>query len=290
MRKTLTLLAGVAVAALGAAASAQTPYGYPAAGYGQPSATLYELPNFQGRSITIRGQDSNLDGDGFNDRARSARFEGAWRVCGDANYGGYCQTLSGNVPALPLGLSASVSSLQSADLSGGYPGYPGYPGSYPGYPATGTAVLYEYPNFQGRSIVVTNAEGNLDNVGFNDRARSVQLTGSWRLCEDAGFRGHCETVTGPIANLSGRINGLSSLQQTADSYPGYPGYPGAGQAVPGRAVVFYPGAVSGGYGAPYGAYQGTRRAADDFCRRMGHRDAVWFDPAGGGLSDVLCRR
>jgi hypothetical protein len=30
--------------------------------------TLFEGPNFQGRSMTLRGETSNLDGTGFNDR------------------------------------------------------------------------------------------------------------------------------------------------------------------------------------------------------------------------------
>ncbi len=284
MRKTPMLLASAAAAAaFGPAASAQTPYNY-GYGYGEPTATLYEQPNFQGRSIVVRGQDSNLSGSGFNDRARSARLEGAWRICADADYRGHCETLSGNIAYLPRGLSGTASSLQSAS-NGGYPGYPGG-----GYPQSGTAVLYEYPNFQGRSVVISNAEGNLANIGFNDRARSARFSGTWRICEDAGFRGHCENISGNVANLSGRVNGLSSLQQTGGYGGGYPGYPGGGQGVQGRSVVFYPGEASGGYGAPYGSYAGTRQAADDFCRQMGNHDAVWYGTSGGRLSDVLCRR
>src|SRR5215218_1721501 len=103
----------------------------------------------------------------------------------------------------------------------GYPGYgqPGYGappyGQGPGYGGADTAVLFEYPNFQGRSIVVTRENGNLDGVGFNDRTGSARLEGSWRLCEDKDYRGRCETVTGSIPNLSYRgIKGLSSLQVT----------------------------------------------------------------------------
>lgn len=288
MRKPLmTLLAGAALATLGGAASAQLPYDY---GYGVgQTATLYELPNFLGRSVVVTGENTNLSGIGFNDRARSARLQGVWSVCADAGFRGHCETLSGNVAFMPPGLEASASSLR-ATVAGGIPGIPGFPG-YPGggWGGTGTATLYEFPNFQGRSVVVTREEGNLSNVGFNDRARSARFEGTWRVCEDASYRGRCETFVGSVPNLSLRISGVSSLQMTGGP-GGYPGYPGGGQGVEGRSVVFYAGAVGSTYGSPYGQYRGTRRAADDFCRQMGHRNSVYFDPAGGDLSDVLCRR
>ena len=165
-----------------------------------------------------------------------------------------------------------------------------------GYQGPDTAILYEYPNYQGRSVTVTREQSNLDSIGFNDRTRSIRTTGSWRLCEDAGFRSRCETINGSVNDL-GRLgfHGVSSLQKVGD-YGGYPGggYPGGGygygQGVPGRDVIFYPGAVGSTYGSPYGGYGGVRRTADQFCRDMGHRNAVWSDRSGGELSDVLCRR
>jgi hypothetical protein len=244
----------------------------------------------------VQGENGNLSGVGFNDRVRSARFEGTWTVCADANFRGRCETVSGAVPYMPPGISGSASSLR---VSGGdwNSGWNGAPGQIPGYGGADTAVLFEYPNFQGRSVVVTRENGNLDGVGFNDRARSVQLTGTWRLCEDKDYRGRCETITGAVPNLSFQgINGLSSLQMTGAHGGGWgiPPYGGGGYAqggVSGTSVVFYPGpAPTGAYGAPYGSYGGTRRAADDFCRSMGHRTSVFYDSAGGVLNDVLCRR
>ena len=205
---------------------------------------------------------------------------------------------------------AAVASAAGAQTPGyGYPAYPPVPAypvvpAYPGYGGYGgygnqTATLYELPGFQGRSVVVNGSTGNLADNGFNDRARSVQLSGTWRLCEDAGFRSRCETMSGSIPDLSRRgINGLSSLQPV-DNGGGYPGgYPG-GAGVQGRLVVFYPGPVSSSYGAgpPYGygggnayGYGTGKRAADNFCRQMGAREAIYYDSAGNTLQDVLCRR
>jgi hypothetical protein len=283
MRKTMTMLAaGVALAAVAGTAQAQLPYG----GYGAvpaPTATLFELPNFLGRSVVVQGESGNLTGVGFNDRARSARFDGAWTVCVDADYRGFCDTVSGAVPFLQPQLNGAVSSLR-ATATGGWPsGWPGAPGQVPGWGGTAeTAILYEYPNFQGRSVVVTRENANLTAIGFNDRARSARFEGSWKVCEDANYRSRCETFTGAVPDLRrGGIQGASSLQMSA--VYGSPG--GYGQGVPGTSVIFYPGAVAAvGYGAPP-----TRRAADDFCRRMGNSTSVYYATAGG-LSDVLCRR
>ena len=209
---------------------------------------------------------------------------------------------------------AAIAGAAGAQTPGYYPGYPPVPAypvvpTYPGYGGYGgygaqTATLYELPGFLGRSVVVNGSTGNLSDIGFNDRTRSVRLSGTWRLCEDAGFRSRCETMSGSIPDLSQRgISGLSSLQPVDTG--GYPGsYPGGG-AVSGRLVIFYPGPVSSNYGAgqPYGGgqpygygggnaygYGVGKRGADAFCRRMGNREAVYYDSAGNTLQDVLCRR
>lgn len=201
---------------------------------------------------------------------------------------------------------AAVASAAGAQTPGyGYSPYPPLPTypvvpTYPGYGYGGygnqTATLYELPGFQGRSVVVNGSTTNLDNIGFNDRTRSVRLSGTWSLCEDADFRSRCVTLSGSIPDLRERgISGLSSLQPV-DNSGGYPG----GAGVPGRSVVFYPGVVSGssynvrppwGYGGGNAYGYGTdKRAADAFCRQMGNRDAVYYDNTGSILQDVLCRR
>ena len=58
--------------------------------------------------------------------------------------------------------------------------------------ASAEATLYELENFAGQSFSTTNPVGNLERLGFNDRASSVVvLGGRWEVCEDARFGGRC---------------------------------------------------------------------------------------------------
>jgi len=198
--------------------------------------------------------------------------------------------------------AALVTIAGSARAQTPYGYYPPYGGNDYGSAGSADAVLYEYPGFQGRSVVIHIQSGNLANEGFNDRARSARLPGTWRLCEDASFRGHCDTMGGDIPDLSARgINGLSALQHIGDGYDDNPGYPGGGydrNGVQGRSSVFFPGPAAryrnyGNYGSPYGGYPyggyGSRNA-DSFCRQMGYAGALYADTSHGEMADVLCRR
>jgi hypothetical protein len=64
--------------------------------------TLFEGPNFQGRSMTLRGEADNLDRTGFNDRTSSIIVrDGVWEVCVDAYFQGGCTRLQpGEYPQL----------------------------------------------------------------------------------------------------------------------------------------------------------------------------------------------
>ncbi len=61
-------------------------------------------------------------------------------------------------------------------------------------------VLYDYTQFGGSSFPITGAMSQLP--GFANRAESLRLNGGlWELCERAGFRGRCVTVSGNVADL-----------------------------------------------------------------------------------------
>ena len=86
-------------------------------------------------------------------------------------------------------------------------------GSATSQPNGRRAVLYEYPNFQGRSYVVYGGNRGLGPTGFEDRAMSGRFEGPWTVCEDDDFSGHCETVSGPVRNFDrmGLGHEISSL-------------------------------------------------------------------------------
>jgi hypothetical protein len=124
MNKTLTLAALAALVAAGAAAA--QPYGRGGRG---PTATLFEGPNFTGRSVTISTDTPNLSNYGFNDRAQSLQLNGLWRLCEHSDFGGRCVELQGGVPELHgMGLAERISSLQPSGRGGGGQWGGGQPG------------------------------------------------------------------------------------------------------------------------------------------------------------------
>lgn len=98
-------LAALVVVALAGSAEAQP--------YRGGSVTLYDQPNFQGNSVTITQSAPDLGKWRFNDRARSAKFQGRWLVCEHDNFKGRCQELRGDAPDLnPYRLAEQISSLE----------------------------------------------------------------------------------------------------------------------------------------------------------------------------------
>jgi len=87
--------------------------------------TLFEGPNFQGRSMTFHGEASNLDPLGFNDHASSAIVrEGIWEGCADAYFRGTCAQLGpGQYPQLDRRLNRSISSLRVLSWDPAYRSY-----------------------------------------------------------------------------------------------------------------------------------------------------------------------
>ncbi|MFW2830722.1 beta/gamma crystallin-related protein [Sphingomonas sp. ID0503] len=77
--------------------------------------TLYELPFFAGRSVTVTTATPDLNSVGFARRAQSARVSGSWQVCPDVKYAGTCQTLTSDQKALALfGLGGNIVSLRTS--------------------------------------------------------------------------------------------------------------------------------------------------------------------------------
>ena len=177
-------------------------------------------------------------------------------------------------------------------------------------------TLFELPNYEGRSMSLYADTPNLADQGFNDRARSARIEGSWRLCEDKNYRSRCEPFANDVRDFAAYDfnNRISSVQQVGGR-PGRPGFEGpayggpgferpvAGRdGVEGRGVVFFRRPSLNGVDV---AAQG-QASADAFCREVGLGGSVYFDErerartvvdASGrtyanapALRDVLCRR
>ncbi|MFO1012186.1 MAG: beta/gamma crystallin-related protein [Caulobacteraceae bacterium] len=201
---------------------------------------------------------------------------------------------------------------------GGYNGG-GYNGGYDNdNDDDARVVLYEYPNYQGRSVTVTTDTPDLNRLGFNDVPMSARIEGDWRLCEHVGYQGRCVDLDGNVPDLS-RYNlsrQLSSLRSD-DNNDGWNGggnggWNGGGGPnggwnnsdgrSEGRTAVFFPRPTINGNDVV--AF--NRQAADTYCQRQGYAAAIYYDTTSRGqralgfdnrfqvnvpvLRDVLCRR
>ena len=180
---------------------------------GSAQVTLFGRENFQGRSIIADRPIGDLAGVDFADRASSAVVRGGpWEVCDDVRFGGRCVILRpGRYPSLSeMGLDNRVSSLRLAGAA---------PVPAPG-PAAGQITFYGRENFEGRSITVDRPIGDLERMGFSDRASSLVVTGTpWEVCDTVGFNGRC-TVLRPgrypslaMLGLNDRISSVRAARE-----------------------------------------------------------------------------
>lgn len=221
MRMLTTVLLASAAMAAPAAAQYGGQYGgqygqpyYPPASQSGASATFYEQPDFRGRSVTIDRESRNMSSAVFNDRAKSARFEGQWSVCEDSEFRGRCETVSGSVRDLrSIGMEGRISSARQTGGGGGGwddgPGYPGYPPpgpgpgrpDYPGYPDQGGGGWGDERGVEGRSVVFYAAP----------RMNGVDMWGTGKVAADGFCRrmGHSSAVYYDITERSSRSQDLN---------------------------------------------------------------------------------
>jgi Beta/Gamma crystallin len=190
-------------------------------GGGNRGIVLYDQPNFAGRSIRIDGPVESLEQ--FNDRARSMIiYDGEWELCEHDRLRGNCMVFREGRHANLGPLSGDVSSVRPLSVVAPPAPGPGH-GQIAGWGRGARAVLYEGPEFRGRSIVINeDVVDNLHGSGFNDRASSLRIErGYWVFCSDANFRGECRTFSpGDYARLPSGLNDrVSSGRRIYEDYP-----------------------------------------------------------------------
>lgn len=210
IRHRLTALAALVVAGAAGTANAQ-------------EIILYDQPNFQGQSLTINRATSDLSAMRFNDRASSLRVvSGQWELCVDANFSGGCFTYSGQ--EANLGRYDNIfTALRpvASHTNGGRAGGPQGGGD--------SLTLYSGPNYSGRAVTLTDAQPDLNRLGFNDATQSIRYSGrgSWRVCDDANYGAPCMQVSGDLPQIGGGLAGrISSAAPDYNAGPGRPGSPG----------------------------------------------------------------
>jgi hypothetical protein len=197
-------------------------------GGGGTAIVVYTAPNFRGRSLVFSDDISDLRRVNLNDRISSVRvLGGRWVICTDINYVG-CRSVAADVPDLgAIGWGGRISSIREGqnwwNAGGGSRGYGsgyeggGRPGGTGGGYGTGggqgrggsenqvpTMVLYQEPNFRGRSYSTQREVRNLVDAGFNDMAVSIRVSGGgrWQVCTDKNFQGQCLIITREMNELA----------------------------------------------------------------------------------------
>ena len=173
--------------------------------------TLFQQPGFQGPNITTRDAMPNLVRGGFNDMASSIIVkDGLWQVCTDAYFHGNCATLPpGEYRRIDLTLNDRILSVRQI----GDQAAPSVvvapprvavvtpppvavvtpPPVVTTVPADARITLTERTRHGVKSIDLTADVGDLDSVGFADRADSLSVySGVWRLCDRVGGGGQCQ--------------------------------------------------------------------------------------------------
>ncbi len=180
----------------------------PAAQAYDGSLVLFDGNNGTGASKQFQSSVSNLQDQGFNDRANSIFVvSGKWELCNDKSFQSYCRTFG---PGLHnLGDQANkVSSLRPAASSGDGGGQ-GNGGGNGGF------VAFTGYDGEGKSLAIPNNWADLSNSkGFNDSISSIAIfRGQWEICENAFFKGSCLKLGPGTYNLQNFNDRISSVRR-----------------------------------------------------------------------------
>lgn len=210
--------AGIAVAAGGIGPSAATEPGQPGPPFmGGAGILVFIDVHYGGENATFRRDVPDLGEFRLCRRISSFRLAPgeAWEVCERPDYEGRCQIFTDDQPDLRLvRWNDRICSMRR--IGGrGRPGRPGRSGP-PFAPGTGI-VLFSEKGFEGDFRAFDREVTDLQDFGFNDRARSVRvLWGTWEICRDNFFR-NCRRITGDESDLdrmdlSRRVSSLRPVE------------------------------------------------------------------------------
>jgi hypothetical protein len=79
--------------------------------------------------------------------------------------------------------------------------------------------IHKQPDFTGASVTLNAASQDLKSINFHDQASSLVLDGTWEVCTQPKFNGHCETLQpGRYAKLEQSLNHrIESVRPVADA-------------------------------------------------------------------------
>jgi len=179
---------------------------------------LFDALEFGGQPFAVDAAINNFADVGFNDRALSMIVrDGTWQVCEHAEFRGVCRTYRPGRYAELGDLGWKISSIRP---TGRGPAAPAPPASVGG-PQRGRVELFDGAQLDGRSFALDTAIGNFAEYGYNDRAQSMIVRdGVWEACQNADYRGICQTF-GPgryvnLGALAGRISSMRPVVTDAD--------------------------------------------------------------------------
>lgn len=92
----------------------------------------------------------------------------------------------------------------------GYPGGGGGGGGRPGL------IVYENPNYRGRSLEIRDSMPSLVGTGLDDQITAIQvISGRWELCVGQNFTGQCRVFdrSDPNLNLVNFNDKVSSIRR-----------------------------------------------------------------------------
>jgi hypothetical protein len=167
---------------------------------------LFAGTRYSGQRVVIGEAVDNLREYNFNDRAVSIRIPRgeSWEVCVNVNFDD-CLVIDENLPDLTqISMQRNISSVRPHVYDGRGGGQVGR-GRFGdrGRSDNGNLnriVLYEQPNFRGRSQVIDRDLASL--VFFNNDAGSIAVEGGrWELCDQPRYGGRCVTITEDVPDL-----------------------------------------------------------------------------------------